>query len=381
MHDPRRAAGGAHLQQQRFRLQGLLGDEAQHFGEAGAEPLTPTRRLPARLEHLLGEPLGGLLIGTREAGLLGAEAVMEAALGDPCPLGDLAHGRLRIAPLADRQQHRLQHARVGVRVRLDLLPRANFAQRSRCFHLRHHSLCLGTFSNSSTGFVPMGTGAILGLCALCPERRTVSRDAAAADQRRRILAATAALIAEKGYQETTMEEIVRRAKVGYATFYKHYPDKEAAFLALLDAATDRTVSRVEGAYGREEGPWADRVGAALGVLFEDVAAHPAVARAVLVEAVAAGSEAAAKHEAALKRLAPLLRPGRELNPRRAELPESLEETLAGGVVWVLGQRLIAGEAEKLRGLLPETLEFVLRPYIGEDEAAREAGEVADAISA
>jgi len=214
-----------------------------------------------------------------------------------------------------------------------------------------------------------------------PGPEPVSRDAAAADQRRRILAATAELIAEQGYQEMTMEEIVRRAKVGYATFYKHYPDKEAAFLALLDAATDRTVSRVEDAYEREEGPWVDRVGAALGVLFEDVAAHPAAARAALVEAVAAGPEAAAKHEAALKRLAPLLRPGRELNPRQAELPETLEETLAGGIVWVLGQRLIGGEADKLRGLLPETLEFVLRPYVGEDEAAREAGEVADAISA
>jgi AcrR family transcriptional regulator len=214
-----------------------------------------------------------------------------------------------------------------------------------------------------------------------PGPEPVGRDAAAADQCRRILEATAELIAEQGYQETTMEEIVRRAKVGYATFYKHYPDKEAAFLALLDAATDRTVSRVEDAYQREEGPWADRIGAALGVLFEDVAAHPDVARAVLVEAVAAGPEAAAKHEAALKRLAPLLSPGRELNPRQAELPESLEETLAGGIVWVLGQRLIGGEADKLRGLLPETLEFVLRPYIGEDEAAREAGEVADVISA
>jgi AcrR family transcriptional regulator len=209
----------------------------------------------------------------------------------------------------------------------------------------------------------------------------VGRDAAAADQRRRILVATAELVAEQGYQETTMEEIVRRAKVGYATFYKHFADREAAFLALIGAAIDRTADRVEAAYEREEGPWPDRIGAALGALFEDVAAHPAVARACLVEALTAGPEAAARHEAALKRLAPLLRPGRELNPRRAELPETLEETLAGGVVWVLGQRLIGGEAAKLRGLLPETLEFVLRPYVGEDEAAREAGEVAAAISA
>ena len=206
----------------------------------------------------------------------------------------------------------------------------------------------------------------------------VGRDAAAADQRRRILEATAELIAEQGYPETTMEEIVRRAKVGYATFYKHYPDKEAAFLALLDAAIAHTSERVEGAYKREEGPWQDRVGAALGALFEDVAGHPAAARCVLVEATAAGNEAAAKHEAALKRLAKLLQPGRELNPRRAQLPESLEETLCGGVVWVLGQRLMAGEAGKLRALLPETLEFLLRPYVGEQEAAREA---AEAISA
>src|SRR3954453_24078583 len=85
-----------------------------------------------------------------------------------------------------------------------------------------------------------------------PGPEPVSRDAAAADQRRRILEATAELIAEQGYQETTMEEIVRRSKVGSATFYKHYPDREAAFLALLDAATDRTVGRVEDAYKREE---------------------------------------------------------------------------------------------------------------------------------
>jgi AcrR family transcriptional regulator len=235
----------------------------------------------------------------------------------------------------------------------------------------------------------MGTSAILGPVRALPGKENrqppgpepVNRDAAAADQRRRILEATAELIAEQGYQETTMEEIVRRAKVGYATFYKHYPDREAAFLALLNAAIERSAARVEDAYQREEGPWTDRVGAALGALFEDVAAHPAAARAVLVEAVAAGSDAADKHEAALKRLAPLLRPGRELNPRQAELPETLEETLCGGIVWVLGQRLVAGEADELRALLPETLEFVLRPYVGEDEAAREAGEFAEAISA
>ena len=97
-----------------------------------------------------------------------------------------------------------------------------------------------------------------------PGPEPVSRAASADDQRRRILEATADLIAEQGYAETTIEQIVRRARVGYATFYKHYADKEEAFLALLDAAVERTAYVVEEAYDREDGPWPDKVGAGLG---------------------------------------------------------------------------------------------------------------------
>src|SRR5262249_8724787 len=161
------------------------------------------------------------------------------------------------------------------------------------------------------------------------------------DQRRRILEATADLVAEEGYASATIEQIVRRAKVGYATFYKQFADKEEAYLALLDAALERTLYLVEEAFDREEGPWPDKVGAGLGALLQAIAAHPNVARACLVEAPTAGPGAAARHEAALKRFEPLLQPGRELNPRANELPETLEGTLVGGVMWVINQRLIA----------------------------------------
>ncbi len=154
-----------------------------------------------------------------------------------------------------------------------------------------------------------------------PGPEPVSRAASADDQRRRILEATADLVAEQGYAETTIEQIVRRARVGYATFYKHYADKQEAFLALMDAAVERTAYVVEEAFDREDGPWPDKVGAGLGALLKIAAAHPGVARACLVEAPTAGPEAAARHEAALKRFAPLLRPGRELNPRADKLPD------------------------------------------------------------
>lgn len=199
----------------------------------------------------------------------------------------------------------------------------------------------------------------------------MARTAAAADQRRRILEATADLVAKQGYQGATIEAIVRRARVGYATFYKSFENKEQAYLALLDAAHAVTAHRVQCAYEREE-EWPDQVAAGLGALFEQVVEHPNIGHACLVEVLTAGPEAVARHEAVLKRFIPLLEPGRELNPRRAELPSTLEDTLVGGVLWVLNQRLIGGEAEALRGLLPEAIEFVLRPYVGEERAAREA---------
>jgi AcrR family transcriptional regulator len=204
-----------------------------------------------------------------------------------------------------------------------------------------------------------------------PGPQPVSRTAAAADQRRRILEATADLVAEHGYQGAKVETIVRRAKVGYATFYKNFDDKQQAYLNLLDTAYELTARRIQQAYDRED-EWSDQVAAGLGALFEQIGEHPNVARACLVEALTAGPEAVARHEATLKRFVPLLKPGRKLNPRQAELPDTLEDTLTGGVLWVINQRLAAGEVEALRGLLPETIEFVLRPYVGEDKAAHEA---------
>ncbi|MET0559625.1 MAG: TetR/AcrR family transcriptional regulator [Solirubrobacterales bacterium] len=200
----------------------------------------------------------------------------------------------------------------------------------------------------------------------------MSRESVATDQRRRILEATADLVAEQGFQATTIEMIVRRAKVGYATFYKSFEDKEAAFLALLDEAVEQLTGRVKEAYDREP-EWPDQVAAGLGAMFEVIASNPNVARACLVEASTAGPEATRRQEGAMKQFAPLLKPGRELNPRRDQLPDTLEDTLMGGVMWVVNQRLVGNEAAKLRELLPETLEFVLRPYVGEKKAAAEAG--------
>jgi AcrR family transcriptional regulator len=192
------------------------------------------------------------------------------------------------------------------------------------------------------------------------------------DQRRRILRATAELVAKRGYHATTVEHIVKNARVGHATFYKHFETKEDCFLALLDQVAAQTTHRMNEASSTAEGPWPEQVAAALQALFAMVVDQPLVARACLVESLTAGPTAVAHYERALSRVGPLLLQGRQYLRSDCELPATLEDTLAHAVVWMVYQRLIAGEADQITGLLPEALEFILRPYLGEDEAAQHA---------
>jgi AcrR family transcriptional regulator len=208
-----------------------------------------------------------------------------------------------------------------------------------------------------------------------PGPQPVSREASAEAQRHRILCATAELMAKRGYQGTTTELIVRRAKVGYATFYKQFGDKEGALAALFDLAAERGRSAVSDAFRSTEGPWTERAARGIRALFEQIAAQPVIARVCLVEALTAGPVMVARYEEVLTGFEPMLRPGRELNPRGKELPQSLEKTLAGGVLWIAYQRLILNEADKLLEQLPEVVEFVLSPYVGEAEAVRTADEL------
>ncbi len=199
----------------------------------------------------------------------------------------------------------------------------------------------------------------------------VTRDSVKEAQRQRILRATGELVAKRGYNATTVELIVKRARVSFKTFYAHFPNKERCFLELFDTVMAQTQAEIEAAVtAQADAPWPAQVAAALRALFGAFLADPLIARASIVEAPTVGPIIIERYERAMTALSPLLREGRKGSPQRDELPDSLEDTLAGGVLWSAYQRLIVGEAARIEALLPEAVEFVLRPYIGEAEAAR-----------
>jgi len=54
--------------------------------------------------------------------------------------------------------------------------------------------------------------------------------------RQRLLAAARRLFTERGYHATRPQDIARAADVGHGTFYLHFADKRACFLAFAEAA-------------------------------------------------------------------------------------------------------------------------------------------------
>jgi AcrR family transcriptional regulator len=206
-----------------------------------------------------------------------------------------------------------------------------------------------------------------------PGRHPLPREFVAQHQRARIISALAEETDEKGYRAVTVADIVRRARIARNTFYENFSSKEDCFLAASEFAVKEALRRVVDAACQVEG-WPQRVSSGLAAFLDYVASEPALARTCIVEALSAGPVAIERYERSIQTFVPLFRMGRKHAPRGKELPGTLEETIVGGVFWIVYQRIIMGQTERIGELLPELAEFSLTPYLGAEAAKRTAPE-------
>jgi len=182
----------------------------------------------------------------------------------------------------------------------------------------------------------------------------------AAHKRRRMIDAMAELCAGQGYEATKIADVVRRAHVARKTLYDNFAGKEDLFLATFDTTlADAEAAVAEACDAIPDRAWEGRTEAGLRALLEYVAANPAAARLVLVEAPAASPASAAHHATALDGFIVRLREAVPPGPGR---PATLEEALVGGTVWILQRQVRDGRAAEAVNLLPELTEFLVSPY-------------------
>lgn len=202
-----------------------------------------------------------------------------------------------------------------------------------------------------------------------PTRPVLPREFVAVRKRRRIMDAIAELTAEEGYEATKIADIVRRAGVARKTLYDNFEGKEEVFLAAFDFALKEVQSRVDEACDAAGEDWSKRVEAGLAAFLTFVAEHPATARMGMIEVLSATPTSSQRYDDAMRQFVELLRRGA---PADTGLPETIEETLVGGVAWILNQQIRRGGAEQALDLLPELSEFILSPYQGVEKVNSES---------
>jgi AcrR family transcriptional regulator len=199
-------------------------------------------------------------------------------------------------------------------------------------------------------------------------RHRLDPEVRAEHQRERILDAAIGVFAERGYQGTTIDNVVAAAKVGVGSFYDLFDNKPDCFVQAYERIVADARERISAAVPAGVG-WPEQACAALRALLELIEAEPVRARVALVEVQTAGPEALTRHEETVDGVIPLLARGRPENPQLAELPTHLEEAIVGGLAWLLQQRLAQGEFEGVDAHLPDVLEIAVVPYVGREAIA------------
>ena len=200
-------------------------------------------------------------------------------------------------------------------------------------------------------------------------RHGLPREFIAQNQRERIITALVDTVAERGYGATTVANITKAAGVSRRTFYEHFADKEACFLAAYEMVADHIRDSMQVA-AKVFDEWPQQVRAALATMLRFLADEPELARIVMIEPVAAGGEIAARHRESMQGFVAILKAGRPAHGGERPLPEATEATLVGGIVSLIVREINGGRTEKLEELLPDLIELILAPYLGAEEAAK-----------
>ena len=139
--------------------------------------------------------------------------------------------------------------------------------------------------------------------------------------RQKLLAAARSLFVTAGYHATRPQDITRAAGVGHGTFYLHFGDKQACFLAFVEEAT-LELNEVVAQHVAETSGIEARIRAILTAIHVFANAHPGVLNAAMTDL-----SVIAANEAPLERVsdrwalqwAELLRPSAECGDIESDL--------------------------------------------------------------
>jgi AcrR family transcriptional regulator len=186
------------------------------------------------------------------------------------------------------------------------------------------------------------------------------REELRASQRGRLICAVADAVAAKGYAATSVANVISLAGVSRNTFYEHFADKEACFLASYDSGAQAIyAAMLAAAEGLQD--WEEILGSVLSTWLEFLQADLAFTRAYMIEFWAAGEAARERWKQRRDRTAGLLAALHERvcqeDPAVVPVSDTLIAAVVGGINRVVISRVLSNDDAPLTDLKPELLRF------------------------
>jgi AcrR family transcriptional regulator len=211
-----------------------------------------------------------------------------------------------------------------------------------------------------------------------PRDRDELRAAASTLTRARIFEAMARVVAERGYADTTIGDVVKAASVSRRTFYEHFEGKEDCFVETYRTGCENGIAEQVAAVRALEHPeWRTRLRVSLEVYLSHLADEPHFARVLLIDVLGAGARALEMRE---RILATYVENYRALHavaqteePDIPDVPDAFLRALVGGIAELVQECLLDSPAEevseRLRALAPTLVSFASSVLTGGGEHA------------
>ncbi len=206
-------------------------------------------------------------------------------------------------------------------------------------------------------------------------RHGLPRELVTRSQRERLLAAVVRVTASKGYESTSVADILDEAGVGRESFYELFEDKKDCLLAARAILVDDLEATVSAGYD-EPGPWVDRVRNGLAAMLGWFAADPAAARVVMVEIAAVGATSRDLFQTDFARFTKLIDAGIEQEEPVPGLAQ-VSGLAVGAALARVYEEIVRDRTAELPRLLPDLTYEVLVPFVGEEAARTEQHRAAE----
>ncbi len=182
-------------------------------------------------------------------------------------------------------------------------------------------------------------------------------------KRRQILASVVEVFAERGYERTSVEDLVDATGLDIGSFLVHFADKGECFLASYEFILASARARVQASLTNDD-PWPQRLAAGLAAIFALIDEEPVAARFVFDASCVGPPAISGRTLVETVGLKTFMGEGRTFADHGYPLPEVLDSALPGGVAFVIHRRLSATPPDPVAPLYEEMLQVLLLPYLG-----------------